>query len=244
MNFTRDSLDRRNILFVQWQISKVWKDITWKNHKNLRLHYNCMNFIYKWVFHRILLFQQRNVGNLLSDIAWDVFYRMPTIKCILCWSNVIEFRNEIHNCHEINTKITTPLDIYTHLHFILKSKSYKFSCTQNREFSLLIKAIARVRIQYLCLILWAKMASATTYFVISHIFLLVFGVRVQSASDEKFEINFDTIKRIYLLKQSFNISNVISGISTYNSTENSDCLNELNALANGLTSFDEWAIQS
>lgn len=62
--------------------------------------------------------------------------------------------------------------------------------------------------------------------------------------DEKFELNFDTIQRMYSFKQSLNFSHVISEILMYNFTENSICLNELNAIAHGLTNLDEWAIQS
>lgn len=62
--------------------------------------------------------------------------------------------------------------------------------------------------------------------------------------DSKYQLNFDTVKRIYSFKQNLNISSVFSEMFMYNSTENYECLNELNAIANGFTNFDRWAIQS
>lgn len=80
----------------------------------------------------------------------------------------------------------------------------------------------------------------------SHYFLLqlLFFISDVYGYDAKFELNFKTIKKLYSFKQNLDISNLVSEIFTYNSTENYNCLNELNAIANGLTSLDEWAIQS
>lgn len=69
----------------------------------------------------------------------------------------------------------------------------------------------------------------------------MFGVH---GRDSKFQLNFDTIKRMYSFEQNLNISNVMSEMLAFNSTENYKCLNQLNAITNGLTNFDEWAIQS
>lgn len=85
------------------------------------------------------------------------------------------------------------------------------------------------------------MANIQRFFPAFQILLFVFSVH---GHNSKYQIGSDTIKRIYSFKQNFNISNVFSEMLLYNSTENYKCLNELNAIANGLTNFDEWAIQS
>lgn len=87
----------------------------------------------------------------------------------------------------------------------------------------------------------SKMANIPRYFLALQIILFTSSAH---GRDSKYQLNFDTIKRMYSFKQNLNISNVINEVLMHNSTANYECLNELNAIANGLTNFDEWAIQS
>lgn len=86
-----------------------------------------------------------------------------------------------------------------------------------------------------------KMSRIQCYFVYFVLFVIQITVH---GHDSKFELNFDTIKRMYSFKQNLNISNTLDEMVMYNSTENHHCINELIAIANGLASNDEWAIQS
>lgn len=75
--------------------------------------------------------------------------------------------------------------------------------------------------------------------------LVVLSVCSVRCNDSKFKFNFNIVehlKRSFYAKSDLNITNVIGGFMSQNWTENRKCLTELNAIKNGITNFDEWAI--
>lgn len=73
--------------------------------------------------------------------------------------------------------------------------------------------------------------------------MVLFASCLGGGNIESTKSDLDTVKRICLLKQNFNISNLISEISQFNSTENYDCSKALSAISNGLANLDEWAFK-
>lgn len=78
------------------------------------------------------------------------------------------------------------------------------------------------------------------------VILLVISVQCSFAT--KFQpnfINFQQIKDDLYAMRDFNISNVISEISSHkNWMKNRECLMELTAIKHGLDEFEEWAVTS
>lgn len=76
-------------------------------------------------------------------------------------------------------------------------------------------------------------------------FLVVLSVCSVLCNDSKFKSNFNIVehlKRNFYAKSDLNITHVIGEFVSQNWTENHKCLNELNAIKNGIINFDEWAI--
>lgn len=87
------------------------------------------------------------------------------------------------------------------------------------------------------------MASNSRYFQIFLLKIILFANCVRG-NVQLTQLDNDSLKTIYSLKQNLNIPNLISEILQLRSTGNSDCFNELSEITNGLTNLDEWAIKS
>lgn len=86
------------------------------------------------------------------------------------------------------------------------------------------------------------MARTSRYFsILLQIILLANSAR---SNDESIQLDSNTVKTFYSLKQNFNLSNIISEISHIHSTDNDDCFNDLSAITNGLGNLNEWAFKS
>lgn len=71
----------------------------------------------------------------------------------------------------------------------------------------------------------------------SKLLLLISQILVESANF----VESNSLDAFYL--RNFNAINTINEILSRNWTENSECLNELNAVKNGIDKHEEWAIK-
>lgn len=76
------------------------------------------------------------------------------------------------------------------------------------------------------------------------IFFLVVVISVR-CNDNEFQSNFHIFEQIrtnFFVNSDFTMTNTILEIMVHNWSENYQCLNELNAIKNGIFNTDEWAV--